>query len=160
MNQRSDDHRHEFEAKMAAAGLPPMVIDTFAGYYRQVAAGETGIISDGAIRPPEDGEVVDAETLAGYREAGRAALKRAVRITLNGGLGTSMGLTGPKSLLTVKHGKSFLGIILGQSSRLRIKQVLMNSFSTRAATETALAAMAPTEAPLMFTQNHFPKILR
>lgn len=160
MNQRSDDHLRDFEAKMAAAGLAPMVIDTFAAYYRQVAAGETGIIPDETIRPPGDGEVVDAETLGDFRDAGKAALKQAVRITLNGGLGTSMGLTGPKSLLTVKDQKSFLEIILGQSSRLKIKQVLMNSFSTQAATEKALAAMAPTEAPLMFTQNRFPKILR
>ena len=160
MNQRTDDHLPEFEAKMAAAGLAPMVIETFAAYYRQVAAGETGIIPDGAIRPPEDGEVVDADTLEACRETGQAALKQAVRITLNGGLGTSMGLTGPKSLLTVKHQKSFLEIILGQSSRLGIKQVLMNSFSTQAATEMALATLAPAEPPLMFIQNRFPKILR
>lgn len=160
MNQRSDDHLQDFEAKMAAAGLAPMVIDTFAAYYRQVVAGETGIIPDETIRPPGAGEVFAADTLGDCREAGQAALKHAVRITLNGGLGTSMGLTGPKSLLTVKHQKSFLGIILGQSARLGIKQVLMNSFSTQAATEKAIAAMAPTELPLMFTQNRFPKILR
>jgi UTP--glucose-1-phosphate uridylyltransferase len=160
MNQNSDDHLQEFETKMAAAGLAPMVIATFAAYYRQLVAGETGIIADEAIRPPGEGEVVAMASLETYRPAGKAALDQAVRITLNGGLGTSMGLVGPKSLLKVKDQKSFLDIIIGQSARLKIKQVLMNSFSTRSATEQALRAMAPPEAPLMFTQNRFPKILR
>jgi len=145
---------------MTAAGLAPMVIETFAVYYRQLVAGATGIIMDDAVCPPGEEEVVAAASLAPYRTAGQAALDRAVRITLNGGLGTSMGLVGPKSLLTVKNGRSFLEIILGQSARLKIKQVLMNSFNTQAATEQALRTIAPPEMPLMFSQNRFPKILQ
>ena len=160
MNLHSDDRFQAFHTKMKAAGLAPMVIETFAAYYRQLVAGATGIITDDAIRPPGEAEVVEAASLESYRSAGQAALDRAVRITLNGGLGTSMGLVGPKSLLMVKDGKSFLEILLGQSARLKIKQVLMNSFSTQAATEQALRAVAPPEAALMFTQNRFPKILR
>lgn len=154
------NHLERFEAKMRAGGLDPVVIDLFGDYYRQVLAGETGLIPDDAIRPPGDEDVVDAGHLAAYREAGRRALPQTVRITLNGGLGTSMGLTGPKSLLSVKDGQSFLEIILGQSERLRIIQALMNSFSTREATEEALRAIAPADPPLMFTQNRFPKILQ
>jgi UTP--glucose-1-phosphate uridylyltransferase len=71
-----------------------------------------------------------------------------------------MGLTGPKSLLTVKAHKSFLEIIIGQAARFNIKQVFMNSFSTQAATEDALRSIAPAEAPLIFLQNRFPKILQ
>ena len=160
MNQQIEDHLQEFKTKMMTAGLAPMVIETFAAYYRQVVAGETGIMTDEAIRPPEDGEVADAASLEDYRSTGLSALNQAVRITLNGGLGTSMGLVGPKSLLTVKDQKTFLEIIIGQSARLKIKQALMNSFSTQSATEQALQAMAPVEEPLMFTQNRFPKILR
>jgi UTP--glucose-1-phosphate uridylyltransferase len=145
---------------MMAAGLAPMVIETFAVYYQQLVDGETGIMADDAIRPPEEGAIVEAASLESYRTAGKAALDQAVRITLNGGLGTSMGLMGPKSLLTVKDQKSFLEIIIRQSARLKIKQVLMNSFSTQSATEQAIRDLAPTEAPLTFTQNRFPKILR
>ena len=137
-----------------------MVIDTFGAYYRQVVEGATGIIPDDAIRPPRKDEVVKTETLAAYADAGRAALRQAVRITLNGGLGTSMGLTGPKSLLTVKDQKSFLEVLVGQSARLCHKQVFMNSFSTQAATAEALAVITPAEPPLMFIQNRFPKILQ
>src|SRR5690349_4387773 len=41
-------------------------------------------------------------------EQARQILDRLVVVKLNGGLGTSMGLTGPKSLLEVKPGRSFL----------------------------------------------------
>jgi UTP--glucose-1-phosphate uridylyltransferase len=154
------DHRKHFEEKMVAAGLDAMVIELFGDYYRQVATGETGIIPDDTIRPPDEAAVIAADKIGAYADDGRAALPQAVRITLNGGLGTSMGLTGPKSLLPVKDRKSFLEIILGQSARLQIKQILMNSFSTLKATEEALKTIAPSIAPLMFTQNRFPKILQ
>lgn len=160
MDQHRNDHLDRFEKKMAAAGLDPMVIDTFGAYYRQVVEGATGIMPDDTIRPPREDEVVTAETLASYADTGRAALEHAVRITLNGGLGTSMGLTGPKSLLTVKDQKSFLEVIVGQSARLGHKQVFMNSFSTQAATEEALEAIRPADPPLMFIQNRFPKIMQ
>ena len=107
-----------------------------------------------------EADAASAESLAAYADTGRAGLEHAVRITLNGGLGTSMGLTGPKSLLTVKDQKSFLEVIVGQSARLRHKQVFMNSFSTQASTEEALGAIMPADPPLMFVQNRFPKILQ
>jgi len=160
MDQHRNDHLDRFKEKMAGAGLAPMVIDTFGAYYRQVVEGATGIIPDDAIRPPREDEVVTADSLVSYTDAGRAALAHAARITLNGGLGTSMGLTGPKSLLTVKDQKSFLEVIVGQSARLRHKQVFMNSFSTQGATAKALDAIMPVDPPLMFIQNRFPKILR
>ena len=159
-DQQPPHHLERFEAKMRDSGLDPIVIALFGDYYRQVVEGQTGIIPDEAIRPPQESEVADAARLADYREAGREALPHTVRITLNGGLGTSMGLTGPKSLLPVKDRHSFLEIILGQSERLEIQQALMNSFSTQEATEDALRALAPAHPPLMFTQNRFPKILR
>ncbi|MCK7512481.1 MAG: hypothetical protein MZV70_56230 [Desulfobacterales bacterium] len=39
-------HLAEFAAKMAKAGLKPLVIDTFAHYYRRLVGGETGLIHD------------------------------------------------------------------------------------------------------------------
>ena len=49
-------------------------------------------------------ELPDAERLAVDEEAITALLDQTVVIKLNGGLGTSMGLAGPKSLLEVKDG--------------------------------------------------------
>src|SRR5919205_1064548 len=86
--------------------------------------------------------VGDADQLP---DAGAAdVIDRAVVIKLNGGLGTSMGMTGPKSLVEVKDGQSFLDIIVRQVLDLRertgarLPLVLMNSFSTRDASLRAL----------------------
>jgi UTP--glucose-1-phosphate uridylyltransferase len=147
-----------FEAKMATQGLDEMVIETFKGYYRDVVDGATGIIGDDALQAPTKQEVVAVTTLGNYREEGRRRMSQAVRITLNGGLGTSMGLRGPKSLLPVREKLTFLEIIMRQAACGGIRQVFMNSFNTHAATMQALATIPHEMPPLTFIQNKFPKI--
>jgi UTP--glucose-1-phosphate uridylyltransferase len=153
-------HLAEFTAKMAAVGLKPMVTDTFAHYYRLLVEGETGLIHDAEILPVEPREIPGASELAAYAGAGRRALSRTVRIVLNGGLGTSMGLLGPKSLLKVKKGLSFLEIILRQAERSGSRLALMNSFNTHAMTLAEVERLNPPRPPLFFLQHQFPKILQ
>jgi UTP--glucose-1-phosphate uridylyltransferase len=141
-------------------GLAPMVVDTFAAYYRQLVDGATGVIRDEDIRPLETEAVVRADGLDDLAPAGDAALKRTVRITLNGGLGTSMGLRTAKSLLEVRDGRRFLDIIMAQVAADGLRQAFMNSFSTHADTLAALERLAPSPMPMMFLQNKFPKILQ
>lgn len=153
-------HLGEFAAKMAKAGLKPLVIDTFAHYYRKLLGGATGLIHDADIQPVAPAEIPDAAALSGYAPAGKRLLSRTVRIVLNGGLGTSMGLIGPKSLLTVKQGRSFLEIILRQAELTDSRLALMNSFNTHTATLAALERLKPARMPLCFLQHKFPKILQ
>ena len=159
-NQDSPKHLLSFMSKMESAGLHPFVIDTFAYYYKKIVSGETGLISDRDIRPIPSNEVQDATHLEKYSEAGRNALKNAVMIKLNGGLGTSMGLTRAKSLLEVKNGKTFLEIILKQTEKRHVKLALMNSFSTHDDTLDTLSKIQPSDRPLLFLQNKFPKVLQ
>ncbi len=150
----------QFETKMRAEGLDRMVIETFKGYYGRICEGATGVIADDTIRPPAGDEVVAADELKDFDQDGRHAMSQAVRITLNGGLGTSMGLQGPKSLLPVRDRLTFLEIIMRQAELAATRQVFMNSFNTHEATLAALAAI-PHKAPaLTFLQNKFPKILK
>ena len=153
-------HLEKFVAKMTQAGLNPHVIDTFSHYYEKLVGGETGLIRDAHIRPVPPEEVPRAADLAGYEDAGRRVLRQTVRIVLNGGLGTSMGLIGPKSLLKVKQGLSFLQIILRQAELSQSRLALMNSFSTHDVTLAALADLKPSRQPLCFVQHKFPKILQ
>lgn len=153
-------HLREFVAKMAAAGLAPFVIETFARYYRRLATGESGLIGDADILPVERDELPDEAALAPFAPAGRKALSRSVQIVLNGGLGTSMGLRGPKSLLPVRPGLTFLAIILERSRADGSRLALMNSFNTQAETAAALARLAPEPQPLCFLQHRFPKVLQ
>jgi UTP--glucose-1-phosphate uridylyltransferase len=89
-----------------------------------------------------------------------------VVLKLNGGLGTSMGMTRAKSLLEAKDGLSFLDIIARQVLDMRARAgarlplVLMNSFYTRDDSLEALARYPelPADVPLDFVQGKVPKI--
>jgi UTP--glucose-1-phosphate uridylyltransferase len=153
-------HLGEFAAKMAKAGLKPLVLDTFAHYYRKLVGGATGLIHDADIQPVSPAEIPQAAALAGHAPAGKQLMPRTVRIVLNGGLGTSMGLIGPKSLLKVKQGRSFLEIILRQAELTNSRLALMNSFNTHTATLAAIERLKPSRMPLCFLQHKFPKILQ
>lgn len=148
-------------AKMRADGLGQAALDSFAHYYEQLRGGESGVLREDELEPV--GELPALEELP---EAG-APLDEAVVLKLNGGLGTSMGMTKAKSLLEAKDGLTFLDIIARQVLDLRARTgarlplVLMNSFATRADSLAALSAYPELESdvPLDFLQNRVPKLL-
>ncbi len=162
MNQSADPLQHwpAFAAKMKQANLAPAVIETFRVYYQMVVRGEGGLIANRDIQPVAAGEVQNGNALASYRKAGRTAMAHFVMIVLNGGLGTSMGLKTAKSLLVVKEDLSFLDIIVKQAQQSNTRLAIMNSFSTDGDTREALGRIKPLQAPMLFLQNKFPKILR
>ncbi len=158
-----------FADKMEKNGLAPIVINSFRHYYGLLVRGETGLISNKDIDPVAEGEIADAERLSGLNKAGQRAMEKSVLIKLNGGLGTSMGLSRAKSLLEVKNGLSFLDIIARQVLSYRRKQgvrlpvVFMNSFNTEADTLEALASyedLPSNGIPLSFVQHRFPKVFQ
>ncbi|MGD9282010.1 MAG: UTP--glucose-1-phosphate uridylyltransferase [Desulfobacterales bacterium] len=154
----AEDHVAAFVEKMKNEGLQPLVIDTFSYYYNKLLTGESGLVYDREIQPVEAGEIKDFKNLDKYAAAGQQVLDHSVRIVLNGGLGTTMGLTGPKSLIEAKNKKTFLEIILKQAENSGVQLALMNSFNTHDATQAALSKLKPSLAPLQFIQHKFPKI--
>jgi len=149
-----------FVEKMRRKKIPSAVIDTFTYYYEIAVRGETGLICDKDLSALGADDVRDATQLDSFKDAGRRALKNAAVIILNGGLGTSMGLAGPKSLLEAKDGKTFLEIILERAQHHHATLVLMNSYNTHDATMAAVSKLNPPVYPLAFIQNRFPKIRR
>ncbi|PID80545.1 UTP--glucose-1-phosphate uridylyltransferase, partial [bacterium DOLZORAL124_64_63] len=146
---------------MQAEGLPAIVIRTFAHYYDQLAAGETGLIPESGIEPVATVPHTN-EFGADLAAKGRAVMDQAILLKLNGGLGTSMGLEKAKSLLPIKNGLNFLDIIARQALAGGIPLVLMDSFSTR---EDSLAALRKYpelagDIPLDFLQHKVPKIVQ
>ena len=147
---------------MRAAGVHDAAIDTFAHYYEQLAAGATGMLAESDIEPVQD--VPDAESLPDADAT--EALDATVIVKLNGGLGTSMGMTRAKALLEVKDGLSFLDIIARQALELRrrtgarLPLVLMNSFYTRDDSLAALGRYPELGAGVApdFLQNKEPKL--
>lgn len=157
-----------FARKMSDEGIPLLIIDTFKFYYGKLLSGERGFISRDDIAPVGKDEIADLETLDRFSEKGVRALKEAVIIKLNGGLGTSMGLSKAKSLIKVKDGYNFLDIIARQVLSLRkehetdIPLVLMNSFSTDEDSTKFLERYPElsSDIPLSFLQHKFPKVLK
>lgn len=156
-----------FIEKMKKAGLPGPAIDTFTSYYTQLKTGKTGLIFEDEITPLKNGEIDNLSDLTDYEVFGKKALQKTVIIKLNGGLGTTMGLQGPKSIIPVKNGLSFLDITASQILDLnkihgfRIPLIFMNSFRTETESCKALEKYPElrTEIPLSFIQNKFPRIL-
>jgi UTP--glucose-1-phosphate uridylyltransferase len=147
--------------KMREAGVGQAAIDTFAHYYEQLREGASGMLPESEIE-----RVSDLPTLDDLDDGEPGIVDSAVVIKLNGGLGTSMGMTRAKSLIEAKEGMTFLDIVVGQVLGLRerfgarVPLVLMNSFATR---EDSLAALAEhpeieSDVPLDFLQNKVPKI--
>jgi UTP--glucose-1-phosphate uridylyltransferase len=151
--------------KMRAGGVGEAAVDTFRHYYERLENGETGMLPEDAIEPLED--VPHLAELPGLDGEGRAALDAAIVLKLNGGLGTSMGMTQAKSLLEAKDGQSFLDVtirqVLGVRERTgaRLPLVLMDSFATRDDTLAALARHPELDVglPPDFLQNKVPKLL-
>jgi UTP--glucose-1-phosphate uridylyltransferase len=154
-----------FARKIAEAGQPALVSETFRRAYDRLRAGEQGRVPSAEIDVLDD--VTEVATLGRYHDAGVAALRRAVVIKLNGGLGTTMGLTQAKSLLPVKGDLTFLDIMVRQVLHLRrahasrLPLVLMNSFRTRADSARVLARYPelPSDVPPDFLQHKVPRIL-
>jgi UTP--glucose-1-phosphate uridylyltransferase len=152
------------ERKMRAAGLPEIAIANFQRAFLALVSGEKATLSEAELEPVQD--VLDQAALGVASAEGEAALARSVVIKLNGGLGTSMGMTRAKSLLPVKDGLSFLDVTARQIVRLRertgvaVPLVLMNSFRTHADSLQALAQYGKLSGPLApdFLQHKVPRI--
>ena len=113
--------------KMRAEGVADAAIETFRDLYGRWQAGETGMLPEAEIEP-----LHDVPSLEDLEDGSSDAPRRDRVLKLNGGLGTSMGMTKAKSLLEVKDGLTFLDIIARQiiearRARRALPLVLMNS---------------------------------
>lgn len=161
----SADGLAQAQDKMRAAGVAEVAITVFSHYYGLLESGARGTIPEAELEPLRD--VPDLEALDISEDAVRAGLGETVVIKLNGGLGTSMGVTGPKSALPVLEGQTFLDIIarqilaLRQRYDVRLPLLLMNSFRTRDESLAVLEKygdLSVDGVPLDFLQNREPKL--
>ena len=123
-------------AKAEAGGIHGAELATLYRRLRQLDEQDAGLLPSEVLEPVASLPRLD-ELPQPSPGQGREVLDRLVIVKLNGGLGTSMGLAGPKSLLEVKPGASFLDIVARQVLALRERHsaqlplVLMNSAVTR-----------------------------
>ncbi|WP_239111766.1 UTP--glucose-1-phosphate uridylyltransferase [Phycicoccus sonneratiae] len=151
--------------RMRRAGVDELAVRVFAAFHDQLAADVTGTIPEDTVDPLTDPPSLD--DVRPPEDEVRAALGRTVVVKLNGGLGTSMGVQGPKSALEVREGRTFLDVIAEQVLALRAEHdvavplLLMDSFRTRDASLAVLARHPGIELdglPLDFLQSKEPKL--
>jgi UTP--glucose-1-phosphate uridylyltransferase len=157
---------HPAVVKLEKAGAHPMELAAFRRRLAQLSSPGVGTLPGDELSPVDPlprlddlPEPDDATT--------RAVLDRLAVVKLNGGLGTSMGLDGPKSTLEIKPGRSFLDVIaiqtlaLRRSTGARLPLLLMDSPTTR---PPSLERLRPHEGlddqplPLDFLQGIEPKL--
>lgn len=161
----ADAGREDAVRKMVERGIDRRAITVFEDYWQQLAEGAQGTILEESIEP-----LVDVPELAAIEvsdDERRAALAKVAVVKLNGGLGTSMGMSGPKSALVARDGLTFLDVIarqlvgLEQRYGARPPLVLMNSSRTRDASLEILECypqLAQQDLPLDFLQSMEPKL--
>ncbi len=156
-----------FTSKMRLEKMPELAIEMFVRFYKQLTNGNGATIHESDIVSVKPDEIEQVERFDRYEAYGYDALKKTIILKLNGGLGTTMGLRRPKSLITTKNELSFLDICLGQAGHLserlrqRVPLVFMNSFFTEKRTLDALATHGdpPSVSVQTFLQHKFPKVL-
>jgi UTP--glucose-1-phosphate uridylyltransferase len=131
----------------------------------QFYQGPSKIQNWDSIRSPDSENLLDYSRLPSPDDSKIAGqLSKLVVGKLNGGLGTSMGCVGPKSLVMVRDNKSFLDLILEQIDNLnrewgqKIPVLLMNSFYTHKETQAHLNALDFSSEIIGFQQNKFPRL--
>ena len=154
--------------KMKKEGLSDALIGDFQSKIEKVRQGDTGKVNWATIGDldPEKDEI-SLDQLHKTMTPSAESLQKLVVIKLNGGLGTSMGLSRAKSLIKIKNNKSFLEIIADQIRYFRKKYnvdiplILMDSFNTQEDCARELKEIGFTQSiPTSFLQNKVPRLLK
>lgn len=142
-------------------------MDSFFALFRRYLADKAlgNTVNWDKIKSPTESEVVQYNTL---KESGSTNnLSSLSVLKLNGGLGTSMGCVGPKSVIEVRDGNTFLDLSVRQIEHLNRKYdadvplLLMNSFNTDADTAKIIKKYQGHRIRVKtFNQSRFPRIYK
>ncbi|XP_073060739.1 LOW QUALITY PROTEIN: UTP--glucose-1-phosphate uridylyltransferase-like [Primulina eburnea] len=166
------DEEKIFNLKIAVSGLNQISENEKSGFVNLVSrylSGEAQHIEWSKIQTPTDEVVVPYDSLAPVPEdhaETKKLLDKLVVLKLNGGLGTTMGCTGPKSVIEVRNGLTFLDLIVIQIETLNAKYgcnvplVLMNSFNTHDDTLKIVEKYTNTNIEIhTFNQSQYPRLV-
>lgn len=126
-------------------------------------------ISWDLIQQPSENMLQKYSTLVDVTEGeSTSLLSKLAVLKLNGGLGTSMGCKGPKSVIEVRGDTTFLDLIVQQIEHLNKKYhganvplLLMNSFNTDSETAKIIQKYQDTNVTITtFQQSRYPRIIK
>lgn len=157
-----------FRNKMREKGVSELAIKIFEFNFNKFIKNSSALFHSSEINPLNKTDAVLTNidySQKNLQNIDTKANKIAV-IKLNGGLGTSMGLKGPKSQLIVKNNLNFIEITVSQirkfneNNKSNVPLIFMNSFNTHEATEESLQKLKfeNLNLPHSFNENKSPKI--
>lgn len=138
----------------------------FKGLFARFLRGKT-VIDWKKIQPLDEGAIIPYADLTIQKDDANISemLSKLVVVKLNGGLGTSMGCKGPKSVISVRNDLTFLDLTLQQIQFLNraynvdVPLVLMNSFNTDDDTKKLLKKYTNVKVLVhSFCQSRYPRI--
>lgn len=142
-------------------------MENFFSLFRRylVAKAKGSSVTWDRIAPPKPEQVIDYSKLASSNAV--HYLNKLAVLKLNGGLGTSMGCVGPKSVIEVRDGMSFLDLsvrqieYLNRTYEVNVPFVLMNSFNTDHDTANIIKKYEGHGIDILtFNQSRYPRILK
>ncbi|KAK4789356.1 hypothetical protein SAY86_020675 [Trapa natans] len=156
----------------SVAGLDQISENEKTGFINLVGrylSGEAQHVEWSKINTPTDKVVVPYDNLAPTPHdpsETKKLLDKLVVLKLNGGLGTTMGCTGPKSVIEVRNGLTFLDLIVIQIENLNSKYgcsvplLLMNSFNTHDDTLKIVEKYSNSNIEIhTFNQSQYPRLV-
>ncbi|CAF3451226.1 unnamed protein product [Rotaria sp. Silwood1] len=139
--------------------------DLFSRYLRE--NDESSIDWQEILPPPKETIIPYKKLIESDLGNPKDLLNKLIVVKLNGGLGTTMGCKGPKSVISVRSDLTFLDITLQQLEQLNhtygcdVPLVLMNSFNTFEETEKVLQKYGHVSVKIYnFNQSKYPRIDR
>eukprot|EP01101_Sappina_pedata_P009179 TRINITY_DN5274_c0_g1_i1.p1 TRINITY_DN5274_c0_g1~~TRINITY_DN5274_c0_g1_i1.p1 ORF type:complete len:501 (+),score=227.13 TRINITY_DN5274_c0_g1_i1:40-1503(+) len=145
----------------------------FETLWKAFVEGRGGYIDWSKINPPpqtilvpySDIKTVSKEITPEIKSIKSSLLSKLCVIKLNGGLGTTMGCTGPKSIIEVTKNQTFLDLTVKQIEKLnkdfgtKVPLILMNSFNTHDESLKIVSKYKHQEI-FMFNQSCYPRIYK
>lgn len=157
--------QRKIREKMLSEGLVPEFIEDFLIKVEKVKMGETGKVDWSSIQELNLDDEIELNLIQNKYKPNYENLSKLAIIKLNGGLGTTMGLSSAKTLIKIKDNYSFLQIIAKQIEYVRNKYnihiplILMDSFNTQKDSQNELKKIKfPQKLPLSFLQNKIPRL--
>ncbi|XP_044468106.1 UTP--glucose-1-phosphate uridylyltransferase [Mangifera indica] len=160
------------QLKSSVSALTQISENEKNGFINLVArylSGEAQQVEWSKIQTPTDEVVIPYDSLAPTSEdpaETKKLLDKLVVLKLNGGLGTTMGCTGPKSVIEVRNGLTFLDLIVIQIEHLNSKYgsnvplLLMNSFNTHDDTLKIVEKYSESNIQIhTFNQSQYPRLV-
>ncbi|XP_076003808.1 UTP--glucose-1-phosphate uridylyltransferase-like isoform X2 [Genypterus blacodes] len=173
LRQQHEDSMHrELEALLATANEAEAEtsrkdFDGFKKLFHRFLQVKGPAVDWAKINRPPEGSIQPYDKIESTGIPGNitASLNKLVVIKLNGGLGTSMGCKGPKSLISVRSENTFLDLTVQQIEHLNktynaeVPLVLMNSFNTDEDTKKILQKYKHHHVKIhTFNQSRYPRV--